>query len=406
MTDMNKLLRFVSFLAIALSIIACKKETTSSGGGVVTPPSTTEPGVYSGTKLAISTGMSLVKPIVELGPDSVFSSSNFGSTLVTAIPAGFEDKITSFYLPKGYMLVMAANADGTGESITVMAIDSAVKANLPSRLLNTISYIRYKRFTGQVKKGVCVTEDNKIQAFGSGWFYSWGPTKPVFPNQQFVPMIWGKTGATDANVKMLAERNDIDHLLSFNEPDNSSQSNIPVDTAIARYKVMQRTGLRLVSPVTTQDQAFGIGKWLTNFMTIAQNQRMRIDCIAVHWYDWGNQTNNAATDSLTAEKVFGRFKTYMENVHSAYPDKPIWLTEYNANVNRKSQVVQMYFMRLSSEWLNDQPWVERYSFFFEADQPPLNPDNSLTTIGAYWKDLRTTSSYSTGNQIGDATLIR
>lgn len=403
---MNKSLHWVAFIAITVIAVACKKDTANNSGGVVTPPNTTEPGVYSGTKLAISTGLSLVKPLVELGPDSVYSGESFASVLFKSIPAGFEDKINSFYLPKGYMLVMAANADGTGESITIMAIDSAVKANLPSRLRNNVSYIRYRRFTDQVKKGVCFTDDIKVQAFQSGWYYGWNPTKPSFPNQQFVPMTWGKNAASDDNVKALAERSDVDHLLSFNEPDNSSQSNITVDTAIARYKVMQRTGLRLVSPVTTQDQAFGTNKWLTNFMTIAETQRMRIDVIAVHWYDWGNQTNNGATDSLTAERVFTRFKNYMENVRNAYPGKPIWLTEYNANVNRKSQVVQMYFMKLSSEWMNAQPWIERYSFFFESDQPPLKPDNTLSTIGQYWKDLPTTKAYSNGNQIADAMLIK
>jgi len=393
--------------SIALLMAACKKEKVSTGGGTVTPP---PPGggaaVYSGSKLAISTGLSLVNPLIELGADTVFSSYTLGSSLVKRIPTGFEDKIISIYLPKGYMAVLAANSDGTGEAITLIAKDSAIKANLPTRLRNNISYIRYIRFTDQDKKGVCLTDSNRVKLFQTGWYYGWSFNRPSFGPLQYVPMTWGKGAAIDDNARYLIERNDIDHLLSFNEPDNSSQSNVPVDTAVARYKTMLKTGLRLFSPACTQDQAFGAGKWQTEFMSKIQSQRVRIDGIAVHWYDWGNQTNNAATDSLTAERVFNRFKIYIQNVRTAYPNLPILITEFNANMNRKSQVVQMYFMKLSTEWLNTLDYVERYSFFFEPDYPSANPDGTMSAIGAYWKSLPTTKAYTGGNHIADATLIK
>lgn len=105
---------------------------------------------------------------------------------------------------------------------------------------------------------------------------------------------------------------------------------------------MMKTGLRLGTPVVTQDQAFGAGKWLTNIIAQAQTQKARMDYIAVNWYDWGNQTNKGTTDSLTAEKVFNRFVAYIQNVHAAYPNLPIWVTEYNANINRSSQVVHKF----------------------------------------------------------------
>lgn len=393
--------------SIALLMAACKKEKVSTGGGTVTPPPTGGgAAVYSGSKLAISTGLSLQNPLIELGADTVFSSYTLGSSLVKRIPTGFEDKIISIYLPKGYMAVLAANSDGTGEAITLIAKDSAIKANLPTRLRNNISYIRYIRFTDQDKKGVCLTDSNRVKLFQTGWYYGWSFNRPSFGPLQYVPMTWGKGAAIDDNARYLIERNDIDHLLSFNEPDNSSQSNVPVDTAVARYKTMLKTGLRLFSPACTQDQAFGAGKWQTDFMSKIQSQRVRIDGIAVHWYDWGNQTNNAATDSLTAERVFNRFKTYIQNVRTAYPNLPIWITEFNANMNRKSQVVQMYFMKLSTEWLNTLDYVERYSFFFEPDYSSANPDGTMSVIGAYWKSLPTTKAYTGGNHIADATLIK
>lgn len=168
---------------------------------------------------------------------------------------------------------------------------------------------------------------------------------------------------------------------------------------------MLQTGLRLGSPATTQDHAFREGKWLPQFMEKAEKEKVRVDYIAAHWYDWGNQTNNKATDRETAEAIFRRFVGYMEKLHNAYPDKPIWLTEFNANVNRSSEDVHKYFMEMATDWMNDQDYIERYAFFFERNHPETNPDNSLTAIGKIWKSLKTTKAF-TKNIIGDASIIK
>lgn len=398
---------YLLLLPLLIAFAACKKgadqpvnnpNNNNTGG--------TPQGNYSGTKLTISTGEKVVSPWVELSPDTIYSSVNAISSLYKAIPAGFEDKAVSFFLPKGYMVVFAANFDGTGESVTVVAKDNNIKANLPARLRNSISFVRYMKISNPDKKGTASVNDAAVQAFAAQWYYGWSLNKSSFPDQQFIPMTWGKGSCTDANVKYLVERNDVDHLLSFNEPDNSSQSNIPViDTAIQRYKIMQKTGLRLGAPVTEQDNTFGTGKWLTNFMAQAQLQKLRIDVLPIHWYDWGNQTNNGTTDSLTAEKVFTRFVSFVEKVHQAYPSLPIWVTEYNANPNRSSDVVHRYFMKLSTEWMNSTSYIERYSYFFPAAVPAVLPDNSLTVAGAYWKSLPSSKSLS-GNIVADVVLVQ
>lgn len=388
-----------------LSVTACKKTSESGGGNTNSNTGNGQPGVYSGNKMAISTGLNLVTPLIELGADTVFSIYNLGSTLVKPIPTGFENKIISLFVPKGYFAVVAANEDGTGESGSFLAKDSAIKVNLPSRLRNNVSYIRYIKFNDPEKKGSAQVSDIAVQELAGQWYYGWSINKPSFTNQQFVPMTWGKGSATDANAKYLIERNDVDHLLSFNEPDATEQSNVPVDTAIERYKIMLKTGLRLVSPVTTQGEAFGAGKWLTNFMAKAQTQRMRIDCIAVHWYDWGNENNNQATDTLTAERILTRFQNYIQSIKTNYPGMPIWVTEYNANRNRLSVPLHMYFMKISTEWMNTQSYIERYSYFFPPPIPALNTNNTLSIAAAYWKSLPSAKSMST-NFFGDAIIIR
>lgn len=389
----------------SLLMIGCSKSVQPTPASLPPSPGTVPQVNYSGKYLAVSSTEDMVSAWTELGSDTMYTAYNLSSGLVKAIPSGFDDKIISFYLPKNQMVVFAENADGTGEVLSIIAKDSAIKANLPMRLRNKISYIRYIDMNNPDKKGTGSTNASAVQSFTAQWYYGWSIDKASFQNQQFVPMTWGKGTCSDAYVKYLVERDDIDHLLSFNEPDNTSQSNVPIDTAILRYKIMMKTGLRLGSPVVTQDQAFGAGKWLTNFMDKAKTQKLRIDFIAVHWYDWGNQTNDAATDSLTAERVFNRFTAYIQKVQMAYPGLPIWVTEYNANINRNSETVHKYFMKLSAEWMNGQPFIERYAYFFPSSVPALNPDNSLTNAAIYWKNLPATKSIAK-NVLGDAVLIK
>jgi Glycosyl hydrolase catalytic core len=400
--SMNGLLLAFIFL------LACQKNDSTGSGGSVNPPSTPiiPQGNYSGQKLVISQVQKTASPWAELNPDSVYTRFRSVSKLFTNLPTGFDNKIQSVYVPKGYMAVLASNDDGTGETITLAAVETAIRANLPPRLQNNISFVRCIALNNPGKKGTGSTNDTVVQALGDPWYYGWSLIKQTFPGQQFVPMTWGKGSCTEQNIDYLLGRKDIDHLLSFNEPDNSNQSNIPIiDTAIQRYRIMQKTGLRLGSPVVEQDNAFGAGKWLTNFMARAQAEQLRIDFINVHWYDWGNQFNNAATDSLTAERVFNRFVSYMEKVRQNYPGYPIWVTEYNANINRSSQTIHRYFMKLSTDWMNQTPYVERYAYFFPNSVPATNTDRSLNTVGNYWKNLSSGPKSISGNLTGDASLF-
>jgi hypothetical protein len=366
-------------------LLSCKKNDAAN---VTTTPVVDNTAFQPGSVLVVSKALNMGNPRTKLSADTVYSDINNGVTKIKPLPGGFNNAIGSFYLPVGFMVVFAENNDGTGESVCFVAAKSAITANLPDPLKNKVSFIRYLPLTGITKKGVAFTDSNAVKKFSTAWYYGWSYNRPSFAAQQYVPMTWGKGTATIANVAYLSERKDVDHLLSFNEPDNIDQSNIPViDTAIVRYKIMMQSGLRLGSPAVTQDQAFGTGKWLTRFMDAAKLQKLRVDFMALHWYDWGNQTNNQATDSLTALAVFNRFKTYVERVHTAYPDQQIWITEFNANPNRSSLVVHKYFMKLSSDWMNTISWVERYAYFFPASVPAVDVNGAITEAGLYWNDI-------------------
>lgn len=385
------LLLFVTLAGIS----ACKKSGGPVNNTPVNPPVVDNTPFQPGATLVVSKTTAMGNPRTALSADTVYTDSNKGISNCKTLPAGFDNAVVSFYLPKGFIVVFAENNDGTGESVCYVAAKASITASLPDALKNRVSFIRYIPLANTAKKGFAATDSNAVKLFNTSWYYGWSIDRPSFGAQQFVPMTWGKGTATVDYMASLVNRKDVDHLLSFNEPDNVDQSNIPIiDTAIARYKVMMQSGLRLGSPVVTQDQAFGANKWLTRFMDAAKLQKVRVDFVALHWYDWGNQTNNQATDSLTAQAVFNRFKTYIERVHTEYPNQKIWITEYNANRNRSSEVVHKYFMKLSTDWMNTVPYVERYAYFFPPVLPAVDTNGAMTNAGSYWNSLISTEAFA------------
>lgn len=387
--------RLLLLMVCTAGLLSCKKSNTSAPTTSTNPPVVDNTPFQPGATLVISKVTSMGNPRIALSADTLYTDINKGVAKCKALPAGFDNAVISFYLPKGFIAVFAENNDGTGESVSYVSAKAAITATLPDRLKSRVSFIRYLPITMSYKKGFAATDSNAVKQFNTSWYYGWSINRPSFGNQQFVPMTWGKSTATVEYADYLINRKDVDHLLSFNEPDNTDQSNIPIiDTAIARYKVMMLSGLRLGSPAVTQDQAFGANKWLTKFMDAAKQLRARVDYVALHWYDWGNHTNNLSTDSLTAQAVFNRFKNYVERVHLEYPDQKIWITEYNANRNRSSEIVHKYFMKLSTDWMNTVPYVERYAYFFPPVLPAVDTNGAMTDAGSYWNSLISTEVFT------------
>src|SRR3546814_1623489 len=63
------------------------------------------------------------------------------------------------------------------------------------------------------------------------------------------------------------------------------QSNIPYAEAANLHKLLLRTGYRIGSPAPEEGHA---NKWLLDFMNEVNRDTIKVDFIALHWYDWGN----------------------------------------------------------------------------------------------------------------------
>jgi len=300
-----------------------------------------------------------------------------------SIPANLNDGISSIQLQQGFMATLAENEDGTGEAYTFIAAISNITVDLNPLLNNKVSFIRVLPFRNTLKKGAGLgsTSNKPIEPLDVSWFYNWGFNDISVPEREYAVMSWGRTGVTNAaNLAALTNKTDVTHLLSFNEPDNTGQANILATSADTLHEKLAQTGLRLGSPAPTESQAF---VWLPNFMARARPARIKVDFMAVHWYDWGSwlQTFNVEPN---VNNMFTRFKNYINYVYAVY-GKPIWLTEFNANPNTTSATHQA-FIALALPWLEAQPFVERYAYFFPSALPAVDGLGTVTPIGQVYKN--------------------
>lgn len=313
------------------------------------------------------------------------------STIYTgnSIPNGLNNSIKSISLNQGFMATLAENEDGTGERFTYMANKSNINVNLAMVLQNKISFIRVIKLPSLViKKKGSANQDNTYHAdLNATWFYDWGPYDNSTSTVDFVPMTWSTQHTNQAIYNSIIAKDTLTHISTFNEPDHEGQAGLFVSEAIPHYKDILRIGQRMGSPACTESQ---YRVWLDSFTTVANRDSLRIDYVCDHWYDWGNwlSTGNA---NPSATDVFNRFKTYVNNLYDYYK-KPIWITEFNANVNR-SPAVHEAFMALALPWLDANPNVERYAYFFGNDYPVYSSPGVLSTGGSFYANHASVNAY-------------
>lgn len=289
---------------------------------------------------------------VDLGVNTVFSGSS--------IPGSFNNKMASFKLKRGFMLTLADIADGTGMSKNYIASEEDLNVTeIPSNLQGNISFIRVVPWNWVSKKGI----GGNVTGLNETWHYNWSNSGNSSLLRENVPMAWGKGGADEpSDIELYKGKYKTTHVLAFNESDNCNDQSgqygdlCQTDVAVATYKNLMKTGLRLVSPSCRENAPFG---WLKEFYDKATAQDIRIDVIGVHWYDWGSSPANSP--NADPQQVFNRFKNYLQKVYNLY-GLPIWITEFNANPNRTG-VVNLAFMELALPYLESLDYVERYAWF-------------------------------------------
>ena len=343
--------------------------------------------------IASTTPLTVYDGINSLGNSAAITVNTIHSG--SAIAGSMNNKIKSFVLKKGYMVTLAINEDGTGKSKNYIASETDLVINtLPVALRNSISFIRVLPWNWVTKKGRTDYDTD----LNSTWVYKWNNNQNSTLDWEYAPMSWTYTGANDAaDITLYTSKYNSTHVMGFNEADdcNGQAGQYPSgptvgklcnpDVAVSYYKNLMKTGMRLVSPGCKEEGALNNG-WLEQFITKAKAQDVRVDAIAVHWYDWGS--NPEGTPNATAASIFGRFQSYITSVYSVH-NLPIWITEFNANPARSS-ATNAAFLALALPWLDSLSYVERYAWF---------PYDSATHYYG-WDDASNTQTNTTKTAIG------
>jgi hypothetical protein len=203
------------------------------------------------------------------------------------------------------------------------------------------------------------SDPTQLSRLGARWAYDWSATKPPAGGPEWVPMVWGTGSVTPGVIASLAaarRAGSARYLLGFNEPDLSSQANMTPERAASLWPQLERTGLRLGSPAPASPD----DGWLARFMVLARARNLRVDFIALHFYQ--DFTDPAAVVSLRRQLVA---------VHRVY-GKPIWITEIGAMDIRSwhepmrrspTRTLAQSYMRRLFAMLDALPFVQRYAWF-------------------------------------------
>lgn len=323
----------------------------------------------------------------------------------TGISNNMNNRAESFILKKGYMVTLADMEDGTGRSKNYIASEADLIINqLPAYLINRTSFIRVLPWNWVNKKGR--SGNGTDTDLNNTWFYLWNNNGVSSIDLEYAPMSWGAGGAdSDADIEIYKNKYKATQMMGFNEPDDcnaqSGQFNnlCQTDVAVGFYKNLMKTGLRMVSPAGREEAPFG---WLKEFHDKANLQDIRLDVIAVHWYDWGSNPQNSP--NADANQIFNRFKNYLTNVYNLY-GLPIWITEFNANPNR-TNAVNFQFMQLALPYLESLDYVERYVWFQPSSGNADYYDGSgnLTNVGNFYANQVSTSAITEVTLADDSNL--
>jgi hypothetical protein len=291
--------------------------------------------------------------------------------------------ISSFVLKRGYMATIAQKENGSGVSRNYVAQDHDIQVNeLPTGLDEGVRFIRIFPWSWVGKKGI---GGNIGKNLNLDWYYNWDAGGSSTSDMEYVPIRQNRWWpGLDQNWKSKRAT----HLLGFNEPDRPDQAKMSVDEAISTWPALLSTGLRLGSPATSD----GGLNWLYQFMTKADETGLRVDFVAVHYYQ-------AVADPDDARGAADQFYRYLKNIHDRVK-RPLWVTEWNNGANWTKAPDPSYKQQKAAitamiKMLDETPFVERYAIFnwVEDVRNIERKDGSLTPAGEIYRDNVSPVSY-------------
>lgn len=242
--------------------------------------------------------------------------------------------------------------------------------------------------TVATKRGLAWATDDRFAGTISAmprieWMHHWadGHVNQMNSKVEQVPMFWGPSnwGKWNTRVSEMKKKKP-GHLMAFNEPDISSQSNM--NPYYAAQLFMEQIypwsyqGVKVGTPAI----AFNLD-WMQTFLSEVRNKGGHVDFMCIHWYGSWNDLNG--------------FKKFVNTAHSRF-NIGIWVTEIGITTgSNPSQAQVKNFMMNAFSWMDTQSFVQRAAWFgaFESNKAPdgfATGRNALLKPGgqpgdmAYW----------------------
>jgi hypothetical protein len=312
----------------------------------------------------------------------------------SGLGTGIDNKIRSFRLKRGYMATLATSGDGTGYSRVFIADNTDLIVNtLPFEMDQMISFVRVFNWEYTSKKGWCGTGSgciNDAEKVDGTWSYSWSADQNSSAGVEYVPI---RQNGGWPSFSEIGGKQYVTHVLGFNEPDHTEQSNLTVAQALAQWPDMMRTGLRIGSPAVTNNS------WIYSFMDSCKAKNYRVDFVAYHAYWGGKSPANWYNDLKAIHERTGR---------------PLWITEWNNGANWTTEswptsdhslsaanaAKQLADLKGILTVLDTAHFIERYSIYnWVQDCRAMILADTLTPAGKYYKSNSPDFSFRRVNEV-------
>jgi len=315
---------------------------------------------------------------------SNFGLENDGGYMVTMTDAQLNNRIRSFKLKRGYMVTFATQKSGYGYQRCFIANDADVEfATLPQILDEKISSYRVFKWNTAGKKGLASStnatacdELNVISCYDWDQGHEMGPDVECVANHLYEDY---PSSATCGKATWTC------HMKTNNEPRNSSDDKPQsLETILANWQNLMRTGMRLCSPSSWDGSDYTDGSgFLNSFFQAIDNRGWRCDIADLHCYWLVDNFNNIGT-------MQAKYK------------RPIWISEWiwGASWN-KNGAFESGKTDWDNEWavkticgkLNSYGYVERY-FYWNNESKGKIYDNGLTVAGKWYANQLTGMGYN------------
>lgn len=338
-------------------------------------------------------------------PLTVYSEQNYGGTSCSDF--GLEDaggfmntlseeklnnKIRSFKLKRGYMVTFSTRAGGRGYSRCFIADKADLEvATLPAVLDQSISSYRVFQWYNAAKKGLASNGSSGAnQALNTSWCYDWAQGNASnLPDCEWVPNHiyedWPSPSACGSVTGSC-------HMKTNNEPANQSDDHPQsVETILANWENLMRTGMRLCSPSSWDGSDYwnGTGTMIKVLLDSIDARGWRCDIVDAHCY-WPSGN-------------FGNLESYWWPSYK----RPIWISEWiwgaswGNNASAKgafadgvtdAQILSTTQSILNK--LNSMGCVERYAYWNSESKGHIYENGSLTALGEYYAEMKTGLGYN------------